>query len=181
MREGLFINGGSFSIRKQVLLQAHGFNPGQRGYYIVGDSETGLCRKLANAGVPIGWTPAATIWHLQQTNINGTLDDLKRRYRNNGICDAYYAIFYGWKPRQILIDICHKTYRLVRRILSAFWHRDQEQLRHDVPLEIAYYIYYLRHMWLYRFNSTIRREVMKRDWEFSSIYKAPPIVFSNFS
>lgn len=179
VRQGLYINGGSFSICKKVLLQAHGFNPGQRGDYIIGDSEIGLCRKLANAGIPVGWTPAATMWHLQQAKINGTSYDLKRRYRNNGISDAYYATFYGWTLRHILVDIWHKTQHLIRGVLSAIWHRDKERLIHYVPLWIAHHIYYLRYMWLYRFNSTIRGEVIKRDWEFSPRYKAPPIVFSH--
>jgi glycosyltransferase involved in cell wall biosynthesis len=52
----IYINGGSFFTTKIILKQTEGFNPGQLGDYILGDSETVLCRKLhkleiANEGI----------------------------------------------------------------------------------------------------------------------------------
>jgi glycosyltransferase involved in cell wall biosynthesis len=173
---GLHVNGGSFAIRKDILRQVHGFNPGQRGDYIVGDSETGLCRKLASAGIPVGWTPAATMWHLQRAQVNGTLGDLKRRYRNNGICDAYHATYYGWRTYQVAIDAGKKTYRVLRRCLRAICKNGREPRGYDVALESSYYFHYLKYLWLYRFHREIRNEVMGRDWEFTENYRTPSVV-----
>lgn len=178
VRRGLFINGGSFSIRKRVLLQLYGFNPGQRGQYILGDSETGLCRKLANAEILVAWTPAATMWHRQRAATNGTLSDLKRRFRNNGICDAYHATYYNWKFSKLLYDVLRKTSQMLRKLLGTIRRRDWEGLHYDVALNMAYYQYYVRYLWLYRLSPTIRSEVIKRDWEFNHNYEAPPVVFN---
>jgi glucosyl-dolichyl phosphate glucuronosyltransferase len=172
-RQGLYINGGSFSIRKEVLFRVGGFNPGQKGPYIVGDSEPGLCRKLAEKGILVAWTPHATMRHLQQSKVNGTLHDMKRRFRNNGICDAYRATFYNWTCRQVLGDFRQKSSAMLRRFLSAVRRLDWEQFRYDVPLELAYYLYYLKYLWLYRFSSSVRAEVSKPDWKFNSTYEAP--------
>lgn len=174
IRQGLYINGGSFAIRKPILYQLDGFNPGQRGPYIVGDSECGLCRKLATNEILVAWTPAATMWHLQRADINGTFEDLKRRYRNNGISDAYYASFYGWTLGQLVLDICLKNRELLRKLCGLLLRRDIR----DVILALEYFRYYLKYLWLYRFNSTVRAQVNKEDWLLGRRYEAPAATLS---
>jgi len=175
VKRGLFINGGSFSVKKSVLYRVNGFNPGQRGAYIVGDSETGLCRKLANEAILVGWTPAATMWHLQRVEVNGTLEDLKRRFRNNGIADAYLATFYRWGRRDVVRDFIRKSFSILTRLFWAIRWRDWEKFRYAIPLELALYLYYVKYLWLYRFSSTIRNEVSKRDWQFTKDFQSPAV------
>lgn len=177
LQQGLSIYGGSFSIRKHILRHVNGFNPGQMGEYIVGDSETGLCRKLAAEGIIVGWTPAATMWHVQLAEKHGTLNDIKRRFRNNGICDAYHATFYNWSFRQVLTDIMKKTYSLISRLVSAIRHLSWDHFYYDMSLQLAYYQYYFNYLWLYRFSQTIRKRITKKDWEFNHHYKAPQLQF----
>lgn len=178
IRSGLFINGGSFSIRRNVLMQVGGFNPGQRGAYIVGDSETGLCRKLARSGIPVGWTGATTAWHVQEARKNGTLVDIKRRFRNNGICDAYYATFYDLKRHRVARDLMEKSRRLVGTAVRTIQRGGGGRCGHRLELEVAYYAYYVKYLLLYRVSRRIRDEIRSRDWEFGSCYKAPPVEFS---
>lgn len=175
VQPGLYINGGSFSIRKAVLASVGGFNPGQRGPYIVGDSETGLCRKLAAKGVPIGWTPETTMWHVQQAGVNGTMADLKRRFRNNGICEAYHATFHGWPVTRVIRASCSKTWQLLRKILGAVFRLDFARFSQEIVLDAASLASYAAYLWNYRFDRRIRHEVRARDWEFGPDYLAPEI------
>ena len=89
LERGKFINGGNFSIKRARLYEIGGFNPDQVGEYLVGDGETGLCRKIHHAGWRMGWVPDALIWHHQTVEQNATLADLGRRFANNGVCSAY--------------------------------------------------------------------------------------------
>lgn len=85
----IYINGGSFSIKKDLLYRVKGFNPGQLGKYIYGNSETGLCEKLFSLFVSIGFTDKTTMRHVQFSQKNGTLRDLLRRRYNNGVSMSY--------------------------------------------------------------------------------------------
>lgn len=85
----IYINGGSFSIKKHLLYRVNGFNPGQLGKYIYGNSETGLCEKLFSLFVSIGFTNKTTMKHIQFSQKNGTLRDLLRRRYNNGVSMSY--------------------------------------------------------------------------------------------
>ena len=85
----IYLNGGIFSIRKAVFNELGGFNPDLIGDYLVGDGDTGLVIKLHNAGKLIGWTPFATMQHLQFVNKQGTEHDMGRRFFNTGISNAY--------------------------------------------------------------------------------------------
>jgi len=50
IKKGLYINGGNFNIKKNVLNEVGGFNPDQIGDWLIGDGESGLCRKLHEKG-----------------------------------------------------------------------------------------------------------------------------------
>lgn len=90
----LSINGGNFSIKKDVLFKLGGFNPDQIGEWLIGDGEVGLVNKLHMADYLMGWAPDALMKHYQVVKKNATLKDIKRRYINNGRCVPYriYAI-----------------------------------------------------------------------------------------
>ena len=55
----------------------------------MGDGDTGLVIKLHKAGKLIGWTPFATMQHLQFVAKQGTEKDMGRRFLNTGISNAY--------------------------------------------------------------------------------------------
>lgn len=88
-RKDIYLNGGIFSIRKSVFNQLGGFNPDLVGDYLVGDGDTGLVIKLHKAGKLIGWTPFASMQHLQFVSKQGTERDMGRRFFNTGISNAY--------------------------------------------------------------------------------------------
>jgi glycosyltransferase involved in cell wall biosynthesis len=88
-RNDIYLNGGIFSIRKAVFNELGGFNPDLVGDYLVGDGDTGLVIKLHKAGKLIGWTPFATMQHLQFVAKQGTEQDMGRRFFNTGISNAY--------------------------------------------------------------------------------------------
>lgn len=85
----IYLNGGLFSIRKEVFYELGGFNPDLVGNYLVGDGDTGLVHKLHNANKLIGWTPYAIMQHLQFLNSHGTKKDMGRRFYNVGISNSY--------------------------------------------------------------------------------------------
>jgi glycosyltransferase involved in cell wall biosynthesis len=85
----LYLNGGLFSIRKNVFNELKGFNPDLIGDYLVGDGDTGLVRKLHKGKCLIGWTPFACMQHLLSAEKHGTVKDLGRRFYNTGISETY--------------------------------------------------------------------------------------------
>lgn len=115
IEKGLWINGGNFSIKKRVLFEVGGFNPDQIGDWLIGDGETGLCRKLHNAGYFIGWAPDALMEHCQSVKKNATIRDMKRRFVNNGIC-VPYNIFIAKKQSWLFLLI--NLYRALGSIIK---------------------------------------------------------------
>ncbi len=173
VRHGLFINGGSSSVRKESLYAVKGFNPGQNGDYLIGDSEVGLCLKLAAAGIPVGGISAAKAWHIQFSEKNGTLRDLRRRFQNNGISQAYGDTFYGKSLARVVYDTFRSGAGLVLEILVRLLRADTEHLSIYALLKFDEFYYRLKYLVLYRLNSRIRREISKRDWELTPAYNAP--------
>ena len=85
----LYLNGGLFSIKKSIFEELGGFNPDLVGDYLVGDGDTGLVIKLQQQKRLIGWTPYATMQHLQFVDRQGTVKDMGRRFYNVGISSSY--------------------------------------------------------------------------------------------
>lgn len=88
-RKDIYLNGGIFSIRKNVFEELGGFNPDLIGNFLVGDGDTGLVIKLHEADKLIGWTPYAEMKHLQFVDKQGTVKDMGRRFYNTGISNTY--------------------------------------------------------------------------------------------
>lgn len=174
VKTGLQIYGGSFSIRKNILLAMQGFNPGQVDRFILGDSETGLCNKLAVANIPVGWTPYTTVWHQQIAAKNGTLQDIKRRYWNNGICSAYHDCFTAElnvkkKVRTILKNTCRNIYAYLFSTIKC----RQAQRVLNYTFSIAYVYYILR----YHLDLPLRKKILSTEWKYTEKYNVPPLSF----
>jgi glucosyl-dolichyl phosphate glucuronosyltransferase len=177
VEHGMELFGGSLSVRRDVFFRVNGFNPGQVGEYLVGDCDTGICRKFSNEGILVGYTPLTTMWHLQTVEKNANLKDLKRRFANCGISDAYGATFYNWETTRVVKDFLGKTRGILSGFLIAMKKRDAGNLHRYMVLDMTHYLYYLEYLILYRFNRKMRRLINKKDWEFGSNYKIPPIEY----
>ncbi len=95
MKEVETINGGNFSILKEFLYKVGGFNPDNApDDKLVGDGETGLCRKVRKAGGRVIYVPNALVWHCVRAE-RVTLKYMKRRFARNGICTGYTAYQEG--------------------------------------------------------------------------------------
>lgn len=92
LNKGQYINGGSFGISKKTLFEVGGFNPDQIDGHLVGDGETGLCRKLWSNGHHIYWCHHKPVKHMQFVEKNGTPKDIARRFFNNGVCEGFDAV-----------------------------------------------------------------------------------------
>ncbi|NJD54869.1 MAG: glycosyltransferase [Nitrospirae bacterium] len=173
---GLQIYGGSFSIREKVLRDLNGFNPGQMGEYILGDSETGLCDKLAKARIPVGWTPHTIMWHKQEVSKQGTLTDIKRRFWNNGICLAYRDNVAS--EMRGLVDrfqILKRIVSLLKRTVKGLIYRQKPyQTMLDYTLFTAYLWYTLR----FHFDFKLRKKILSQDWAYNKDYIPSPVTFS---
>ena len=129
-RKDIYLNGGIFSIRKSVFDELGGFNPDLVGDYLVGDGDTGLVIKLHKAGKLIGWTPFATMQHLQFVEKQGTVEDMGRRFYNTGISNAY-GVFrenkFGFNY-QVLKYITHSVVFFIKKQLE-FWIKSNDKTK----------------------------------------------------
>ena len=177
IRYGLDIYGASFAIRRERLLEVGGFNPGQLGEQIVGDSETGLCRKLAAAGHPVAWTPEATAWHIQFRDRHGTVGDLLRRYRNSGICDAYHDVFSGRSAAGAALDLARRAAAEARWLAGRAVRGHGAALALHARLVAARLVARAGFQVRFRYHARTREPVLLRDWEFTTRYTAPAPLF----
>ena len=172
--EGMFINGGSFSIRKEILRHVEGFNPGQLGDYLLGDSETGLCRKLHALNIPIGFTDRTTMWHLQFANRHATEADIARRFANNGIADAYNAYFNDKNPNKSTVE--SELKRIPLRILKARVLFRRADYRYNAFRQ-AYLKSYLTYLNLYSGDAQLAQAMQQSTWKFNTNYHAAPVAY----
>lgn len=167
LEEGQYINGGNFSIRRERLFEIGGFNPGQIGNYLIGDCETGLCDKIHKARLRMVWVPTAVVWHCQRVDQNATFSDIRRRFMNNGITNAYAMFKRQPKRRSYLINWSAKSfyhfvaYKALAIIYFAFRNHD---VYYRYEFQVAYHkaqaIYYLRLIW----DTRLRHVVLRDDW-----------------
>jgi glycosyltransferase involved in cell wall biosynthesis len=141
IEKGLNINGGNFSIRKEVLLQLGGFNPDQIGEWLIGDGEVGLCRKIHNAGYLIGWAPEALMEHYQIVKKNATVDDIRRRYINNGR-SVPFGIFTEGESQKELFDnlvVAVQQMRKWKQEINISKENDDIEKQYRAIFEYSYY------------------------------------------
>jgi glycosyltransferase involved in cell wall biosynthesis len=166
-RANLFINGGSMAVRRDTLWAFSGFNPGQCGEYLLGDSETGLCRKLHRAGKLIAWTPKTTMHHRQFVDQHGSHADLCRRAWNNGIADAFDA----WSQGRHLSELTRSVFALGMSSLSlirSHWQRSELIYNHRIShsQHAARLLYFFR----YRFDVVLRQRALVNDSQLDAKY-----------
>lgn len=164
---GMYMNAGNLSIKKDVLIEVGGFNPEMIGEWLVGDGETGLWIKLKKRGCLIGWAPKAIMEHYQIAKKNATVEDIKRRFINNGICIPYniYAIdkegnmaliknmFYSFK---------HKLKWNIR-IMKFRLKGDEKNKNYSIFRE-AFYSAQINYTLKLIFNKEFRSALTKGDW-----------------
>lgn len=131
-----FINGGNFTILRRRLFEIGGFNPDQVNDRLIGDGETGLCRKIHKLGWKMVWVPKAIVSHIQFVDKNGTLEDIKRRFWNNGVGKAY-DYNKSHKPSSFILSI-KATYVLMKRT--------KEMLVGNIFRFLAKPLYYYHHV-----------------------------------
>jgi len=157
----MYINGGLFSIKKSKLIELVGFNPDQIGNYLVGDGETGLCKKIHKKGYIIGWTPFAVMQHIQFVDKNGTKKDIERRFYNNGICQSYGLFrLYDFKVNKLLIknflNILKKTIKLQLKSKIKSNELDTKFKFSNLNGQLYFYFLFL--------NKKFRNDIKKENW-----------------
>ncbi len=160
------IHGGNFSILRDRLFEIGGFNPDQVGDHLLGDGETGLCRKIHAAGWKMLWVPSAMVWHQQTVERNGTLSDLKRRFANNGNGDAYAYYRRTNSRRRHLLRCCIKAFQQMTRhgILALLMRSSHNNAYYHHALKAAYFAAKGRYCWRLIWSTKLRQMVMRKDW-----------------
>jgi len=157
------IAGGNFAIKRERLYEVGGFNPDQYGDVLLGDGETGLCKKMHLNKYKIAWAPSALVHHLQYVEKNATLNDLKRRFANNGVCSAYdyYKYYRPSSIRLFLLSIIYVGTLLLYKLL-IFFRQTNQDFKYDLKSSFLWaktkYLLTLIH------NSNMRKFVLKSDW-----------------
>ena len=114
------IYGCNFSIRKSVLFEVGGFNPDAFGdrrlIWYRGDGETGLVKKVYEAGYRVVYAPYAVVEHRIPAQ-RLTIAYMRRRAFDNGISAGYINYRYN-RPSWPALGA-----NMVRKTLSAIYHR----------------------------------------------------------
>lgn len=164
---GLYMNAGNLSIKKDVLIEVGGFNPEMVGEWLIGDGENGLANRLKERGYLIGWAPKAVMQHYQIAKKNATLEDIRRRFMNNGICIPYniYAINKEGKEK-LLVNMIRSfkkglkwSYRKIRSALVG-----NKKGEYHANFRSAFYYAQVSYTLKILFNKEFRNELTKEDW-----------------
>lgn len=152
-----YLNGGIFSIKKDVFNNLGGFNPDLVGNYLVGDGDTGLVIKLHRKKMLIGYTPFATMQHLQFIDKQGTEKDMGRRFYNVGISEAY-GVF-----RENNFKFSSSVFKY---IISAFLFGTKKHIEHILTKERKVYFSLMKQrgqliFFINLFRKDIRKEILK--------------------
>ncbi|MCX7164830.1 MAG: glycosyltransferase [Rhodocyclales bacterium] len=167
LSETEFINGGNFTILRRRLFEIGGFNPDQVNRHLIGDGESGLCLRIHKRKWKMVWVPDATVLHMQFVDRNGTLQDLKRRYWNNGVCKAYnnYRNFRPSSPILVIYSACKGISSMVRScIATAFRVQGNLSKYHLHELTSAYFAGEAQYYWRLAHDGDFRRLALLEDW-----------------
>lgn len=164
---GLYMNAGNLSIKKDVLIEVGGFNPEMIGDWLMGDGETGLWIRLRKKNYKIGWAPKAIMEHYQIAKKNATVDDIKRRFMNNGICIPYniYAVDkHGYKALILNMYLAFKQSMRWRMIkFKSALKSDSESEKYAI-FRTAFYTAQINYTLKIIFNKEFRTALTKGDW-----------------
>jgi glycosyltransferase involved in cell wall biosynthesis len=167
VRQGVYINGGNFSINKSVLEDLGGFNPDQVGDWLIGDGETGLCHKLFASGAWIGYAPNALMEHRQFVRKNATVKDMKRRFANNGVGVPYRIFVVDNKGIKGLLK--HLPVSLFHLLIAsaawtAFVFLKRSERRRAALFQISYAYAQIPYIFRILASPSFRIEVRKDYW-----------------
>ena len=160
------IYGPNFAVRKSALFEVGGFNPDTSVLdRLVGDGETGLCRKIYAVGGKIIYEPGALVYH-QQEGAFLTLPNMRHRLAQRARFLAY-ADYKAQHPStvQLLRRVASKLRQAADRKLWALRHwlaKDLAYYQHEVntAAALASAEYYLR----LAFSDHFRQMVLREDW-----------------
>ncbi|MDQ3020495.1 MAG: glycosyltransferase [Bacteroidota bacterium] len=164
---GMYMNAGNLSIKKDVLIEVGGFNPEMVGEWLIGDGETGLWNKLKEKNYLIGWAPGALMHHYQIVKKNATVEDIKRRFMNNGICVPYniYAVKREGN-KKLIKNMIHSLKKGLKwgykRYKSSF--AKNKKGEYYAIFRRAFYYAQVGYTLKIFFNKEFRTEITKEDW-----------------
>lgn len=166
-KKGLYINGGNYSIKKEILFKVGGFNPDQVGGWLIGDGETGLNQKLWDSNYLIGWAPKAIMEHFQIVEKNATVQDIKRRYINNGR-SIPYRIFVTQKKE--ILSLIKNLIKVIKPIIKLqikiiyFSIKGEEEKKYSNMFQLFYYICQFPYTFKLIFNKRFARFIRNTEW-----------------
>lgn len=134
-KEGLYLNGGLMSVRRDVFERLHGFNPDLVGPYLIGDGDTGLVRKLHKERLLIGWAPNAHMWHMQQVGKHGTIVGVALHTYNNGVAESYAK----YREEGFLMNRKMYAYLILQLLaLCKKWIQSRVMYRNNIALYLSF-------------------------------------------
>jgi len=162
----LNLHGGNYNIRKDVLYELGGFNPDQIGDWLIGDGETGLTYKLWESGYLICWSPEAVVEHCQTVEKNATVDDVKRRYINNGIAVPYKLFTDRNKISvELILSMVKAVIKIMLKqaaVITAFFSSNGKKQKKK--FELAYLYAQIKYTLRIMFDSEWRDYLVEKDW-----------------
>jgi len=173
---GLYLNNGSLAIKRDLFYKVGGNNPGQIGEYLIGDAEVGLCRKIHNLNVPIGFTDKTTMWHHQFAAKNGTWKDIKRRVANNGIGEAYTDVFVNKRINRLKVGkrMLKSTLMLIVALISF----NKRKIINNL-LNLHQEVFHLKYLSRFVSDADLIAMMQKNDWVLDKDYVGGDLVLNN--
>jgi glucosyl-dolichyl phosphate glucuronosyltransferase len=166
-KKGIYINGGSFTIRKDVLFKLKGFNPGPVGDWQTGDDEDTLNQRLWDGDYLLAYTPHAIMEHHQLVAKNAKVIDIKRRYINIGISTPY-RIFKN--PRKgnlsLIINLLKCTKSIIKNQVKRIYYiikKDKEK-KLLATFTISYHYSQFPYTYKLIFNKEFRQYLKNEGW-----------------
>jgi glycosyltransferase involved in cell wall biosynthesis len=159
------IYGCNLSIRNSVLSLVGGFNPDSFGSFWLGDGETGLVRKVLQAGWKIMYKPEAIVWHVIPAS-RITLAYLKRRSANQGTCSSYaaYRQNHPGRGRLFLSAFEQGLKGTFLQALALGYKLLSSDERYHKGIRAAYYWRRLKYDLQLMYDKKLRKLVEKDDW-----------------
>lgn len=164
---GLYMNAGNLSIKKDVLIEVGGFNPEMVGNWLIGDGETGLWNRLRKNKCLIGWAPDALMEHFQIAKKNATVEDIKRRFMNNGICIPYNIYAVNKEGNIALIkNMFHSMKQSVRWSFKKIKYAiaGNKKSEYYAIFRRAFYFAQIEYTFKILFKKKFREALTKGDW-----------------
>ena len=163
-KEVEWIYGCNFSIRKNLLFDAGGFNPDAFGakkmWWYRGDGEIGLLRKVHSAGKKVIYNPKAIVWHCIPKK-RMTIGYFQERAFKSGIESSYSTYHYNDEPLNIIKPFFRTCvfgiYWVAHNILRL---RDNTKHKITASYNKARCLYELRLM----LDEKLRKSVKEKYW-----------------